>query len=380
MANVTTFLLTVALLVTPLILFAADRLPKWLQKFPIIIIGLVVLLRLSAFWKADLTDAQVVGYLPSDITGLESLLYIFSGPDGLMLGLLFGFSIGLAIRTPILLEYRWSAFVWILLLGWEINPDGFASISSSSLTSHHSVLDWHSIAYPIVGFLLSIIIIPTLVQIKATPSIQNAASFCILIAFADLTNSPIAWMMLGLTAHRFSALRVDVNRGIASRRRWMGLLLIFVGSLAMLLYVIIQGPNSTEDSLWGSRYAIGWLLVCGILGALTPLAGLDTNPRPEAWGFLTGLILAPSLLPNLSQIEIFHFPIVVIAIIMPWVGTLPEERPKLSHTRRLLELLGFFLILPIALMLNDLIPISLITLILIFPFFVQIPPSVLEEE
>ena len=77
--------------------------------------SLVVLHRIFAFWKVDLTDSQVVGFLPSDITGIEALMYIFSGPDGLMLGLLFGFSIGLAIRTKKNHEYRWAAFIWILI-------------------------------------------------------------------------------------------------------------------------------------------------------------------------------------------------------------------------------------------------------------------------
>ena len=75
MANLTTLLLTVALLATPLVLFFADRLPKWLHNFPICIVGLVVILRLIAFWKIDLTDAHVVGYLPNDVTGL-SLIHI----------------------------------------------------------------------------------------------------------------------------------------------------------------------------------------------------------------------------------------------------------------------------------------------------------------
>ena len=76
MANASTLLLTVALLVTPIILFAIDRFPKWLQKFPFVVISLVVLLRIIAFWRIDLTDAQVVGYLPEDVSGLAALLYL----------------------------------------------------------------------------------------------------------------------------------------------------------------------------------------------------------------------------------------------------------------------------------------------------------------
>ena len=380
MANLTTLLLTVALLATPLVLFFADRLPKWLHNFPICIVGLVVILRLIAFWKIDLTDAHVVGYLPNDVTGLATLMHIFAGPDGLMLGLLFGFSAGLTLRANHLLEYRWAAFIWVLILGWEINPDGFSSISSTSLSSLPSVLDWQSLAYPIIGLLLSMLVIPSLVQHESKPSLHLVATFCILIAFIDLTNSPIAWMLLGLTVHRSSALRADSLRGIASRKRWIGLLLIFVLTFALLSYALIQDSNSTHNLWWTSRFALGWIGLCGICGALTPLAGFDAHPRPEAWGFLTGMILAPSLLPNLSHIETFQLPLLIIAIVMPWLGTLPEERPKLSVNRRLLEFVLLLSVLPLALYLNEFLPTSFLIVLLIFPLFLQLSTSVQEEE
>ena len=380
MANATTLLLTVALLTTPIILFSTERLPKWLHKFPFYIVSLVVLLRIFAFWKVDLTDSQVVGFLPSDIIGIQTVLYIFSGPDGLMLGLLFGFSIGLAIGAKQNHEYRWAAFIWILILGWEINPDGFSSIPSTSLSSLPSVLDWQSLAYPIIGLLLSMLVIPSLVQNQSKPSLHLAATFCILIAFIDLTNSPIAWMLLGLTVHRSSALRADSLRGIASRKRWIGLLLIFVLTFVLLFYALIQHSNSTHNMLWTSRFALGWIGLCGICGALTPLAGFDAHPRPEAWGFLTGMILAPSLLPNLSHIETFQLPLLIIAIVMPWLGTLPEERRKLSVNRRLLEFVLLLSVLPLALYLNEFLPTSFLIVLLIFPLFLQLSTSVQEEE
>ncbi len=380
MANATTLLLTVALLVTPVVLFTANRLPKWLQKFPICIVGLVIFLRFIAFWEVDLTDAQVVGFLPSGVTGAATLLYIFSGPDGLMLGLLFGYSIGLIIYVKQIEEYRWSAFIWILILGWEINPDGFATIASTPLSSHPSVLDWQSFAYPIFGLLLSSLVIPSLVQMESTPSVQTAATFSILVAFTDLTNSPIGWMLLGLVAHRCSALRTDKLRGIASRKRWVGLLLIFVLTLVLLFYALIQNSNSVDHIIWTSRYTLGWILLCGITGALTPLAGFDARPRPEAWGFLTGMILAPSLLPNLAHIGTFQLPLVIIAIIMPWIGTLPEDRSELSRNRRLLEWTLLLLVLPVILHLNTSIHSSLLIILLIAPFFLQFSTPVEEEE
>ena len=115
-------------------------------------------------------------------------------------------------------------------------------------------------------------------------------------------------------------------------------------------------------------------------GALTPLAGFDAHPRPEAWGFLTGMILAPSLLPNLSDIETFQLPLFIIAIVMPWLGTLPEERPKLSLNRRLLEFVLLHSVLPLAFYLNEFLPTSFLIVLLISPLFLQFSTSVQEEE
>jgi hypothetical protein len=138
--------------------------------------------------------------------------------------------------------------------------------------------------------------------------------------------------------------------------------------------------TSTESVTWAARYAIGWILLCGILGALTPLAGFDAHPRPEAWGFLTGMVVAPALLPNIAHIGSFQFPLLIIAIIMPWIGTLPEARPKLSPNRRLLELIVFLLIMPLALHLSLHISTSILTMLLVAPMFVRFSTSVQEEE
>ena len=123
-----------------------------------------------------------------------------------------------------------------------------------------------------------------------------------------------------------------------------------------------------------------WIGLCGICGALTPLAGFDAHPRPEAWGFLSGMILAPSLLPNLFLIETFQLPLLIIAIVMPWVGTLPEERPKLSINRRLLELILLLSVLPLTLYLGDFLPTSFLIVLLVSPLFLQFSTSVQEEE
>ena len=129
MASATTLVLTVALLLVPILLLVRDWMPAWSHKIPFAIISLAILLRIHAFWTINLTDAQVVGYLPEDVYGLATVLHIFDGPSGLMLGLLFGFSAGIALAEPNPIEHRWATLCWILLLGWGMDSDAFATIA-----------------------------------------------------------------------------------------------------------------------------------------------------------------------------------------------------------------------------------------------------------
>ena len=76
MASATTLVLTGALLLAPVFLLARDWMPAWSHKVPFAIISLAVLLRIHAFWTIDLTDAQVVGYLPDDVIGMATILHL----------------------------------------------------------------------------------------------------------------------------------------------------------------------------------------------------------------------------------------------------------------------------------------------------------------
>ena len=382
MANATTQVLTVALLLVPILLMSRDWLPKWIHRVPFAIISLAVFFRIYAFWTIDLTDAQVVGYLPDDVTGLSTLLHIFDGESGLMLGLLFGFSAGLAWVEPTVSECRWATLCWILLLGWGIDSDAFATITATTLSAQPSSLDWNSLIFPLIGLGLSLLVIPTLVKIEETTPGRLIATFCIAIVFLDLTSSPVAWMLLGLLAHRTSALRIHSIRGVASQHRWSGLLLTF--SFSFIFIIIgtswLAMSNEFWTAIWVSRFAIGWLLLCGIAGALTPIMGYDAVPRPEAWGFHSGLIIAPALLPDLEYIQFAQLPILVVGITMPILATLPEYRPEMGWKRRGLEGILLVSVLPICLYLSNMLPLSLIAIILILPLLIRFEHSVDEEE
>ena len=125
---------------------------------------------------------------------------------------------------------------------------------------------------------------------------------------------------------------------------------------------------------------MGWILLCGIGGALIPTMGFDDTPRPEAWGFHSGLILAPALLPGLPLIQTAHLPILIIVIVIPILATLPEYRPSLDWKRRGLESIILLSILPFVLVLSAHLPVSLVVLLTLIPLLLKFQDSVDEEE
>jgi len=152
---------------------------------------------------------------------------------------------------------------------------------------------------------------------------------------------------------------------------------------AGLLMIGLSWPSIPDNillPLWSARLAIGWILLCGIVGAMTPAMGFDANPRPEAWGFLSGIILAPALMPGIALIQHAQFPIFVIAIVMPIIATHPEFRPSIDWKRRILEFTALISILPLTLLLSDKIPVSFVALIILLPLLIKFQHSVNEEE
>ena len=243
-------------------------------------------------------------------------------------------------------------------------------------------MDWQNAIYPLLGLGLSYLVIPTLVQIEDASPTRLAATFCICIVLLDLSSSPVAWMLLSLIAHRISSLRIHSSRGVATQRRWVGLLLTFFLSSFFIVIGLnwLAMPDEFWKAIWSSRFAVGWILFCGIVGALTPTMGYDAYPRPEAWGFHTGLILAPAILPHLVLIEYSMLPIFVIGIAMPILATLPEYRPQIDWKRRWLEMILLLLIIPFSLYLTNHIPLSSIVILAVLPLFIRFKHSVDEEE
>jgi hypothetical protein len=169
---------------------------------------------------------------------------------------------------------------------------------------------------------------------------------------------------------------------VAPQRRWVGLLLTFFLSSVIIVIGLswFAMPDEFWKAIWYARLAVGWILLCGIIGALTPMMGYDAYPRPEAWGFHTGLILAPAILPHLELIEYAILPIFVIGIVLPILATLPEYRPQIDWKRRGLEMILLLSLLPFSLYLTNYIPLSLVAILVVLPLLIQFKHSVDEEE
>jgi hypothetical protein len=374
----TALVLTAALLVVPVLLLCRERIDARFRFLPLGLVAVAVLTRMIAFWSADSSDAQVVGYLPEGVSGAAALVHIFDGPAGLMLGLLLGFSVGL-VRLEGKEAQRWAALCWVVLLGWSTPSDGFATIDSTPLSSLPSSLDWQSLAYPLIGLGLSALVIPTLVRIESASTLQIAASLSIGLLFLDIANDPVAWMLVGLTSHRLVALHISDLRGQATRRRWMGLMHTMFHSVVLLIIATAWLAVETDyhAALWTSRIAVFWVLLCGLVGSLAPTMGLDSRPRPEAWGFHTGTLVAFALLPGIGLIEFTMLPVMLLAVTMPVLATHSEFRPDLAWRRRGLEsLILISLQVGVILYFSPLMLLGLIAL----PFLLKMKTSADEEE
>ena len=108
--------------------------------------------------------------------------------------------------------------------------------------------------------------------------------------------------------------------------------------------------------------------------------GYDSVPRPEAWGFHTGILLAPALLPNLAMIEETQFPIIILGIVMPIIATLPEYRPQIDWKKRLFQFTILASILPISILVSAQLPHSLVLILFAFLLFIRIDQPGEEEE
>ena len=402
-------ILTVALLFIPPLLACRPWLPTQIKKYshlaPLFLISATIIFRIRAMWNADGRDAQVVGWLPQGIDGMAALPHIFDGPAGLMLGLLFGFSIGLALNKSTLNQnrlHRWAAICWVVLLGWGTPSDGFAqSTLPATLSTLGAEHGWENIVIPLLGLGLSFIVLPTLCQLEIqgpenVTSVQFTAAICLCLLLLDLSHelalTAVIILIIGAIGHLRVSLWVHDLRGQAIHYRWAGLLVVFFYSAVFIIFgmawLALSEPwiSDIETAIWSSRLTVGWILLCGLVGALTPTIGWDARPRPEAWGFLVGLLISASIFPRLELIEYALFPIFILCLTIPIMASLVEYRMEHSPSQRMLELTLILCVQFGGLVLLSVydFPLSLICLFALTPVLwihhKSNPPSLEEEE
>lgn len=307
-----TDVLTAALLIVPLVLLGSAQLPSRARFIPA---GLMLLATALHF---------------------ESPAQVFAGEAGRMLALLLGFSVGIA-RLEGREAQRWAALCWVLLLGWETPAAAFAHTVDT--TGLEALMGW---AHLVLGFAIGPWGLQVLCRIDRATRLE--IGFGLLIGLNLIAMGlAVGWMLAGLLGHHVVSLRVHADRGQATRRRWMGLMRTYFHSVFILVLGTVWVADQAgavidlADAAWEVRHAVGFVLLCGLAGSLLPTLGIDARPRPEAWGFHMGMLVAPALLPGIAHIEHTLLSILLLVTTTPVLATHPEFRPDLPWRRRGLE-------------------------------------------
>ena len=367
----TAAILTIALLAMPPLMLLDSRLrhrPRlhmWAPRLPFLLMLLALASRITPLTALDGRDAQVAATAADGVTGL---LHIFDGQAGMVLAILTGFSLYIFAESlrgwsdaQRLRHLRWSAPVWICLLGWGMPENGFAlSQEAAALQVAASPPFGYGGWALACGWLLAYAI-STLVKVEvagaralskkdfATSALLLCLWFVLAAMFADeggafhtIMAAPLA--IVAATGHAHTSLRIFESRGLATRR-FAGLMRTVMHGFVLLLigsaYILSVDPawSSFADAIWSLRRTLALVLVAGLAGAISPVFGFDARPRAEAWGWHLGLILAVLLLPGIDHMETVIPIVFILAITMPILATHVERRPDLHPVRRVGETL-----------------------------------------
>jgi len=150
-----------------------------------------------------------------------------------------------------------------------------------------------------------------------------------------------AVLLLGWPFFVYLLIRVHATRGQARERRWLGLLYIYCHTFlfTMISGIIILEPlpsvASLSSAIWLSLTLMLPIAVAGLLGSLLPMAGLDSRPRPEAWGFFLGITLAIPFFTIRDPLTAVLVPGLFVSMTtLPIFATHLEKRANLSIQRR----------------------------------------------
>ena len=83
-----------------------------------------------------------------------------------------------------------------------------------------------------------------------------------------------------------------------------------------------DGSGLVEATLWMVVGIVG----IGLIGMLLPLAGIDADPRPEAWGWRRGILLSLPLLTLWTDLASNAIPGILLAILLSLTAPLVVEK------------------------------------------------------
>lgn len=334
---------------------------------PLVLTVLALLFRVNAFLSGDGRDAQVAAWLPEGVGGVAALPYIFAGEVGAMFGVLLGFAAMLAWTTKSANSHdstqvrtmRWAALLWIVLLGWGTPSDAFSiSAIASGLPPYGSAPELFGLDMILLGALLVHPLLSTLVRLeihslrfvskKRLGAALLVGCLAMLISQSGRMGEGVAVLVLGIVlvgagGHLIVSEKIYELRGQGKGRKWTGLLRTFVHSGLLIIlgtaWVAYQDPSveSFYNAIWQTRLISGWVLACGLVGAMSPMAGFDSRPRPEAWGWHSGTLLALLILPGLPFATAAVAPVFLAVTTVPILATHLERRPNLRPVRRIIE-------------------------------------------
>jgi hypothetical protein len=407
-----------------------------LTLIPAALILLVVLDLMKAHYLQDLTYAHVANFGSPASSGfsIESLTHFFysTGAPWLMIPVLFSFTIiakefklnnrislfdeaiDADLRARVL---RWHGLLWPIMMIGFIPSDAFAVYSepqafigsqSASLTASlglmfagiglgmwsYAIAEFSQLGKDAkldrVAFAGGMVIVSLFflsIENTSSPIIGGLAN---LIALGEVDKLALTCalvvLLLGWPMFLILMDTVQEKRGIAKGRRWLGLgrtlghtmILTWVGGAVLI--EPLPHIAGWMDAFWLSLTLMIPLVVFGLVGTLLPMAGLDSRPRPEAWGFFLMMSLAIPFLTIREPLTGVLVPGLYMSMTtLPLLATHPEQRPNLAIQRRGIEsavLIGLTITALIAIhkmLAGDLLAMPwAVAITLIMPFFTVI--------
>lgn len=365
---------------------------RTLTIIPVILVSIVIYDLASAHHSQDLTYAHVAQYGVESSSTLSRMVHGAFGPDSFpWIQVIFLFVLTTFVSEQVRWSkkefdsllgegesgarraevLRWHGFIWLVILIGLIPSDTFAvytepqpfiGVDPSGATEVSRIVAGVSLGVwpPLIArfsqngdhskALFLSLILPISLCLLATQGLGGPSapplSELLSLGKADDLATVLALTPLFLAWPLFLSMmeRVHTERGMAKGRRWLGLQRTLGHTLGVTWIggaVILQTLPHIDG--WGSAFWLSLTLTVplaavGLLGTILPMAGLDSRPRPEVWGFNLLIILTLPLLTIREPLTLVLVPGLFMSMTtLPLLATHPEKRGDLSVPRRIVE-------------------------------------------